>query len=220
MSRIRILVLESNDLSISRIIKNLENNNFIVDICINNDKFLEKIYKNLYDLYIFNIDETLNNRFQLIKMLNSYQDLTMKMVITSIQSIVKLSYLSGCDECVIKTINETEIILRIKTLIRRQFRVYTDTIYLTKNIEYEIFNKRVLINKKDIFLGKKATLILEYLLKFRGSFVSTDSLEKGVYPANSDSKNGVIRFYIHQLRQVIGDNLIVSHRTYGYKIDI
>ncbi|MFV7791511.1 helix-turn-helix domain-containing protein, partial [Aliarcobacter lanthieri] len=82
---------------------------------------------------------------------------------------------------------------------------------MTKNIEYEIFNKRVLINKKDIFLGKKATLILEYLLKFRGSFVSTDSLEKGVYPANSDSKNGVIRFYIHQLRQVIGDNLIVSH---------
>ncbi|WP_066355058.1 hypothetical protein [Aliarcobacter skirrowii] len=69
----------------------------------------------------------------------------MKLVVASILDIVKPPFLSGCDECIIKSIDEVEIILRVKALIRRQFRVYTDSIYLTKNIEYEIFNKRVLL---------------------------------------------------------------------------
>ncbi|MFW2378831.1 hypothetical protein ACN5O4_10440 [Aliarcobacter butzleri] len=48
MKAIRILVLESNDKSISQIIEILKNNDFLVDICSNNDEFLESIYYNLY----------------------------------------------------------------------------------------------------------------------------------------------------------------------------
>ena len=62
MKAIRILVLESNDKSISQIIEILKNNNFLVDICSNNDEFLESIYYNLYDLYLLNINEERRTR--------------------------------------------------------------------------------------------------------------------------------------------------------------
>lgn len=220
MSSIKILVLECNEFSISKIVDILKKNNFIVCICKNNEEFFESIYNNLYDLYLINIEESLTQRLQLIKLLEEYKDITIKMVVTSIKDIVKQSFLSGCDECVIKNIDDTEIILRIKALIRRQFLIYKDSIFLTNSIEYEIFNKRILMNKKEISLGNKAILILDYLLKFRGNFVSVENLEKGVYPANSNSKSGVIRYHIHKIRQYVGNDLITSHRAYGYKINI
>ncbi|RXJ83448.1 response regulator transcription factor [Arcobacter cloacae] len=220
MNTLRILVLESDDNLNFQIIEILKNNDFYVDVCTNNSEFLECIYNNLYDLYLININEKSLPRFQLIQLLNEYKDMTMKMVIASIPNIIKPSFLSGCDECIIKNIDEQEIILRIKALIRRQFKVYSDSIYLKNNIEYEIFTKKVLINKNEVILGEKPLLILDYLLKFRGYFVSSEDLENGVYPANSSSKNGSIRFHIHKIRQLIGNDIIVSNRTNGYKINI
>lgn len=219
MKALRILILESADSSISRIIEILENNNFNVDICSTNTEFLERIYNNLYDLYLININEKSLPRFKLIKLLNEYQDITMKMVIASIPNIIKPSFLYGCDECIIRNIDEKEILLRIKALIRRQFKVYSDSIPLRKNIEYQIFNKKILVNNNEVILGKKALLILDYLLKFRGAYVSVENLEKGAYPASSNSKTGVIRFHIHRIRQLLGEDIISSSRINGYKIN-
>lgn len=220
MKALKILVLESKDNSISQIVEILKNNNFCVDICNSNSEFLECIYNNLYDLYLIDINEKSLPRFELIQLLNDYQDMTMKMVIASIPNIIKPSFLYGCDECIIKNIDEEEIILRIKALIRRQFKVYSDSIILRKDIEYEIFNKKILVNKNEVTLGEKPLLILDYLLKFRGYFISSERLENGVYPANSSSKNGSIRFHIHKIRQLIGNDIIVSNRTNGYKINL
>lgn len=220
MKAVKILVLESSDSSISQIIEILKKNDFDVDICRNNNEFLERIYNNLYDLYLININEKSLPRFQLIQLLNEYKDMTMKMVIASIPNIIKPSFLSGCDECIIRTVDEDEILLRIKALIRRQFKVYTDSISLKDNIRYEIFNKRILINNDEINLGEKALLILDYLLKYRGFYVSSKNLENGVYPANTNSKNGVIRFHIHKIRQFLGNDLITTNKSNGYKIEI
>lgn len=220
MNGLKVLVLESSDNSISQIIEILRKYEFCVDICSNNSEFLECIYNNLYDLYLININEKSLPRFQLIKLLNEYQDMTMKMVIASIPNIIKSSFLSGCDECIIKNIDEEEILLRIKALIRRQFKIYSDSIFLRENIEYKIFNKKVFLDKDEVILGEKPLLILDYLLKYRGIFVSSENLENGVYPACSNNKNGVIRFHIHKLRQILGNDIIISNRVNGYKINI
>ena len=146
--------------------------------------------------------------------------MTMKMVIASISSIIKPSFISGCDECVIRNVDEDEIILRIKALIRRQFKIYSDYIIIKNNIKYDIFEKKILINDNEIILGEKPLLILDYLLKFRDIFVPIEDLEKEIYPACSDSKNGVIRFHIHKIRQLLGNDIILSNRVSGYKINI
>lgn len=220
MEALKILALENGIGSMSKIIKILKDNGFNLDICKHSNEFLESIYNNHYDLYIIDINEKSIQRFKLIKLLNEYKDITMKMVIASKPNIVKLSFVYGCDECIIKNVDEEEILLRIKALIRRQFNIHSDSISLCKNIEYDIFKKRVLKNKNELLLGDKPLQIINYLLKFRGLFVSSENLENGVYPANSNSKNGSIRFHIHKIRQQIGDDIIISNRTKGYMINI
>ena len=70
----------------------------------------------------------------------------------------------------------------------------TFELFIPKNWEWNVEN---FDNNDEIILGEKPLLILDYLLKFRDIFVSSEDLEKEVYPACSDSKNGVIRFHIH-----------------------
>ncbi|MFA7021995.1 MULTISPECIES: hypothetical protein [Aliarcobacter] len=73
MKAIKILVLESKDSSISKIVEILKNS-FQVEICVSNDEFLDHIYNNIYDLYLININEKNLPRIELIKLLNDYQD--------------------------------------------------------------------------------------------------------------------------------------------------
>ena len=220
MGALKILVLENKDSSNTQIIKVLKDNDFYIDISRDDNDFLEQIYENHYDLYLIGINEDSLPRFNLMKSLNDFEDLTLKMVITSIPNITKRSFLYGCDECVIKNLaDEKEIILRIKALIRRQFRVYSDSIFLTRNIKYDIFHKKIYKDNIELFLGEKPLMILDYLLKYRGRFVSSEDLEVGVYPANSKSKNASIRFHIYKIRQIIGNEIIISNRTNGYKIN-
>lgn len=218
VNTVRVLVLQSSDTFVNMMIDLLKRNNYIVDTCDNNIQFLEYIYNNLYDLYLIDINEPSYPKFELIQLLNDYKDMTMKMAIASLPNIVKPSFLHGCDECILKNIDENELLFRIKALIRRQYKVHKDTISLRDNIHYNIFNKSLFINNKEVFLSEKPLHILEHLLKFDGYFVSSEEIEKNIYPANSDDKSGVIRYHVHKIRQVLGDDIIVSNRTKGYKL--
>lgn len=220
MKALKILVLKYCDTSIIRIINILESNGFHLDVCDTTSEFLEYTYNNNYDLYIIDIDETNRSRFKLIKLLNEYQDKTMKLVIASEPNIAKASFLYGSDECIAKSIDKTELLLRVKALIRREYKVHSDLIKLRNNLVYDIFKKRVLKNKSEILIGEKSLQIISYLLKYRGLFVSSKKLENGVYPANTNNKNGSIRFHVHKIRQTIGEDIIISNRTNGYKINI
>lgn len=117
--------------------------------------------------------------------------------------------------------DEKELLLRIKSLIRRQFNVYWWFNLFKENIEYKIFNKKgSLIDKKRLFLGKTSIMILNHLLKFRNTYISSKNLESGIYPPNTNCKNGVIRFHIHQIRKVLGNEIIISNKSNGYKINL
>ncbi|WP_320034270.1 winged helix-turn-helix domain-containing protein [Halarcobacter sp.] len=220
MRALRVLVLKDYGTSIIRIINILEKNSFDLNICETTNEFLEYTYYNHYDLYIIDIDDKNISRFKFIKLLNEYKDKTMKLVIAKRPNIMKASFLYGCDECIVKSIDESELLLRIKALIRREYKVHSDLINISNNIVYDIFRKKILKNKSEIFIGQKSLQIIAYLLKYRGFFVSSKNLENGVYPANSNNKNGSIRFHIHKIRQIIGEDIIISNRTSGYKINI
>ena len=69
LKAIKVLVLRNrNDSSISQIIDILKNNDLDIDICNNNNEFLERIYNNLYDLYLIDINEKSFSQYQLIQL--------------------------------------------------------------------------------------------------------------------------------------------------------
>lgn len=216
----KILLLEDDILYQESIKDMLEQEHFIVESCKNGQEFLNKIFDNVYDLYIIDINVPKINGFEIMKMLKEYNDKTMKLVLTAVPNSMIQSFKSGCDSFLSKNTDIDEILMRIKSLIKRTYHTYDDIIKITDNISYDYFNKQVYNNRKKVELETKTLYVLDYLIKNRGDYISTIELEKNIYPCNSGSKSGVIRYHIWNLRKTIGKNLIESKKCSGYKLKL
>lgn len=218
MRGIRILFLE-DDLLYQETIKDLlEEERFYIDTCCNGEEFLDKVFNHIYDLYILDINVPQIDGYEILKILNKYEDQTMRLVLTSIPNSAIKSFKSGCDGFLNKTAHMDELILRIKSLIKRSYRTHNQILSLNENLYYNILTKELFNEVSVIEIETKTLDILDYLIKKRGDFVSKEELEKNVYPCNSESKLDVIRYHIWNLRKIVGADLISSQKNRGYKL--
>ncbi|WP_419770650.1 MAG: response regulator transcription factor [Candidatus Marinarcus sp.] len=218
MSGTKILFLEDDKLYQETIKDLLEEESFIVDTCSNGQEFLNKIFNTIYDLYILDLNVPQIDGFEIMNILREYQDETMRLVLSSIPDSTKRSFRSGCDGFLNKNTHIEELLLRVRTLIKRSYRTYHDFIPISNSYTYDIFNKRIYHNSTALEIESQALFILDYLIKKRGQFVSKVDLEKNVYPSNSESKSAVIRYHIWSIRKIIGFDLIESQKNRGYRL--
>jgi len=214
----KILFLEDDPLYLESIKDFLEDENFIVDTCTNGDDFLNKIYETVYDLYILDINVPKIDGLELMKILKDHHDTTMKLVLTSRQNTLAKSFNNGCDDYLNKTTDIEELLIRIKSLIKRGYNSHKESIKITHEINYNIFNKKLSTEKADIDLELRSSLILDYMIKKRGEFITGEELERCTYASNTKSKADVIRYHIWNLRNKFGKNLIESKKSFGYKL--
>ncbi len=215
----KILFLEDNIIYQESIKEYLEDEKFFVETCGNGEEFLDKIFDNIYDLYIIDINVPIINGIDLMKMLQEYKDTTMKLVLTSYSNNVLSSFQNGCDEFVNKSSDVEEIMLRIKTLLKRAYHSHSETIKIKDDINYNLFTKQLYKDKKHINLKSHAQLILDYLIKNRGEYITSNELERRTYPCNTESKSSVIRYHICNLRNTLGKDIIDSKKNLGYKLN-
>ncbi len=218
MTGTKILFLEDDKLYQESIKDFLEEKNFIVETCNDGQEFLNKIYEDIYDLYIIDLNVPKINGLEIMKMLEEYNDPTMKLVLTSISNTLRKSFKSGCDDFLNKNTDIDELLLRVKMLIKRAYHSHNERIKIANNICYDLFNKKIYKDEKNIDLEIKSLFILDYLIKRRGEFVSNLELEKNSYPCNSKSKSNVIRYHIWNLRNRLGKDLIESKKSIGYRL--
>ncbi|QKF82008.1 response regulator transcription factor [Halarcobacter ebronensis] len=216
----KILFLEDDTLYQETIKEFLEEEEFIVDTCTDGEEFLNKIFENVYDLYILDINVPKIDGMKILKILKEYNDNTMKLVLTSTQNSLINSFKIGCDDFLNKRCDIDELLLRIKMLIRRAYKAHKEYILLGNNIKYDLFNKKIYKNEHSIKLEIRSLLILDYLIKRRGEYVSNNELENKTYSTNTNSKSDVIRYHIWHLRKILGKNLIESKKSFGYRLKL
>jgi len=217
MYAVHILFLEDDILYRESVKECLEDEEFIVDTCNDGEEFLDTIYKKKYDLYIIDVNLKQLNGFEIMKMLREYQDTTMKLVLSSSKSNLFRSFYEGCDDFVSKGVDLDELI-RVINLIKRAYRSYKEYILLDHSIYYDIFHKQLYKNGFQIEMEHKTVEVLDYLIKNRGRFITTEDLEKSIYACSYGSKANVIRYHIHNLRKMIGSDIIESKYKRGYRL--
>jgi DNA-binding response OmpR family regulator len=218
MTGTKILFLEDDILYQESIKDLLEEEEFIVETCNDGNDFLDKIFDTVYDLYILDLNVPQIDGFELMKILDEYNDTTMKLVLTSRNNTLTQSFHNGCDEYLNKTTDAEELLIRIKTLIKRGYNSYDESIQIAEDINYDLFHKKIYKNKQYIELEIRSLLILDYMIKKRGKFISSVELEKNSYPCSGNSKLDVIRYHIWNLRNILGKDIIESKKSLGYRI--
>lgn len=137
------------------------------------------------------------------------QNMSVSILILSARTLEKdivEGFIAGCDDYVSKPYRATELILRIKALLRRHTsaKLIDQNVTTTSNINgFTVdWGLRVVKNQgQDLHLTKTAFNILEYLYQHRNQCCSRDDILDNVWGKNMYVDNRTIDNFVSQLKK-------------------
>lgn len=216
-----ILVIEDDKNSRKLMSVILRNNNFNPICAENGITALQIIENNQIDLIITDIMMPEMNGFEFMKTLRD-KDINIPTIIVTAkitQEDKKTGFLLGTDDYMTKPIDDEELILRIKAVLRRyQIACQHKIIIGDVILNYDTFT----IKKYDeeIILPKKEFLILYKLLSYPNKIFTKYDLMNEFWGYNTDSSDHTINVHINRLRTKLmyfKEFEIITVRGLGYK---
>ena len=130
----------------------------------------------------------------------------------------------GGDDYLTKPFAFAELIVRIKSLLRRANQAdYNSTILQIADLQMDIAKRTVHRGDTAIKLTAKEFALLQFLLERRGEVLPRSVIASQVWDMNFDSDTNVIDVAIRRLRLKIDDDyetkLIHTVRGMGYRLD-
>ena len=181
----------------------------------------EYINKNLYDLYIIDINIPKISGLELLKYIRQKDLKTPVVIITASLELenIKTAYKNGCDEYIKKPFYLEELEIKIDKICK----VNSDqnVIKISENIFYDMRLEELFIDDKIKRLRKKEKRLLTILLKNLNKTVPTQTLEDYVWE-NDIKESYHLRQLVNALRKYFGkeERFIFSEAGVGYRIEI
>ena len=200
----------------------LTRNGFDVTVASNGQEALDILSQNFFDLIISDIMMPVLDGYELVRSLRDSGDATPILMITAKSEYedMRLGFLSGTDDYMVKPININEMLLRINALLRRAQMVNKkkQTIGGT-TLEFDTFS--LISNGEQVILPQKEFLLLYKLFSSPGKLFTRQQLMDDIWGYNTDSDLHTIDVHIGRLREKLRDNLdfeIVTMRGIGFRV--
>jgi two-component system phosphate regulon response regulator PhoB len=130
----------------------------------------------------------------------------------------------GADDYVTKPFNNKELLLRIKSLIKRSKPLLLEEIATFKDLKIDRITKKVFRDNKEIKLGPIEYKLLDFFIKSPQRVYSREQLLNNVWGENINVESRTVDVHIRRLRKAINlDNkidLIRTVRSSGYSLDV
>lgn len=199
----------------------LENENYTVFLAKNGEEALDVIDKEYVDLVVLDIMMPQMDGYELTKILRENDNnLPILMVSAKHQPADKhRGFLVGTDDYITKPIDEEEMLLRIKALLRRA-QIVSEKKITIGEVVIDYNSMTVCRADESVELPQKEFLLLYKLLSYPGQIFTRIQLMDEIWGHNSDTGWETVTVHIGRLRKRFEgwpEFEIESVRGLGYK---
>jgi len=220
----RILIIEDEAKTASFLSKGLKENGFLVDTVDNGIDGLSALEQNNYDLAILDIMLPLLDGWSVLAVIRNKDIQTRILLLTAMDSVedrVKGLEL-GADDHLVKPFAFSELLARIRTLLRRGTATEIQTIQCA-DLKIDAIKHRVTRKGVRIDLTPKEFQLLLLMARSPGEVFSRTVIAEKVWDMNFDSDTNVVDVAIRRLRTKVDDpfenKLIQTIRGVGYAFE-
>jgi DNA-binding response OmpR family regulator len=220
MTKAKLLFLEDDPNLSESVTEYLEENGYNVTCVYDASTCEDTLYEHKFDLLLLDVNVPDGNGFSVLKNSRESGNHTPAIFLTSRNGIndVEEGFNSGGDDYLRKPYELKELLLRIQTILKRNFyHPPTQTIDLDNGITYDIDNQILKINNIEQMLQSKEHKLLKLFLQHRGELLVHEVIMEHLWDFDEVPSDGSLRTYIKTLRKHLGGDRIVSHKRLGYQ---
>ena len=200
----------------------LTRNGYAVTGVSNGKEALDVLKREYCDLIISDIMMPVMDGYQLVRDLRDSGSQIPVLMITAKDAFddMRMGFLSGTDDYMVKPVNVNEMVLRVGALLRRA-QMLSDRRQVIGNTTLECDSLTVICDGKTFVLPQKEFMLLYKMASFPGKIFTRQQLMDDIWGYESETDTHTVDVHIGRLRDRFRDNpdfKIVTMRGVGYKV--
>jgi len=218
---VRILLVEDEPSAARMLAKGLREQAYAVDVATDGEAALYQAHVNDYDLIILDVMLPVKDGFDVCREIRAAGSAVPLIMLTARDAVAdRVAGLdAGADDYLIKPFDFSELLARVRALLRRGEVLQTETIKIA-DLELDTQAQRARRAGRAIHLTTKEYALLEYFARHADRVVRRADIAAHVWDANFDIFSNLIEVYVQRLRRKIDDGhelkLLHTRRGEGY----
>ncbi|MBE6616730.1 MAG: response regulator transcription factor [Ruminococcaceae bacterium] len=183
---------------------------------------LRELDETYYDVIISDIMMPEMDGYEFVRTLRAAGNTTPVLMITAKDAFddMRLGFISGSDDYMVKPINVNEMVLRVSALLRRA-QMANERRQIIGDTVLECDSLTVTTGGESVILPQKEFMLLYKMSAYPGKIFTRQQLMDDIWGYESDSDTHTVDVHIGRLRDRFRDNRdfkIVTIRGLGYKV--
>ncbi len=189
----KILIVDDEDKTAAFLSNGLTENGFLVDVAHNGQEGLELIHKNKYDLVVLDVMLPKLDGWAVMKQIRrSYPDMRVLFLTACDDLEEKVKGLElGADDYLIKPFAFSELLARIRTLLRRS-TTQEATRLIIADLNINLIAHSAMRGSQKLDLTPKEFSLLTFLAQHQGEVLSRTFLSSKVWNINFDTRTQIL----------------------------
>lgn len=200
----------------------LVKNGYSVRGVSNGQEALDAMDEEYFNLIISDIMMPVMDGYTLVRSLREAGDTTPVLMITAKDAFddMRMGFLSGTDDYMVKPVNVNEMVLRVSALLRRA-QMISERRQVIGGTTMECDSLTVTNENGSLVLPQKEFMLLYKMAAFPGKIFTRQQLMDDIWGYDSESDTHTVDVHIGRLREKFRDSKdfkIVTLRGVGYKV--
>ena len=200
--------------------RGLREEGYAVDSARDGRSALEQLAINTYDAVVLDVMIPAPDGFEVARQMRSVKLSTPVLMLTARDAVEdRITGLdSGADDYLVKPFAFSELLARIRALLRRTPITAAPTLQ-SGDLKIDTASHRVFRGDEEVVLTSKEYALLEYMVRNANRVITRAEIAEHVWDENFDPFSNLIEVYMNRLRRKIDrsePHRIVTRRNEGY----